>query len=526
MKVRFNFLKVAISLILVLTLFPGTMAWGAASANPWKGQIRPGVMVGDDNNPTDFFLDLFFPVTGNEKNLFFLNPHLRFDDEDSNEENIGFGYRGFQFNDKVILGANAYYDTMRSQYDKTYQQLGVGIEVLSQWVDFRSNYYLPISSKRKHIEDLDVYKFGSYELLVNKGYEEAMKGIDAEVGVLIPGISNVIETRAYIGGYLYDTETVGTLDGWKFRGEIRPSNLINLNVEVRHDKVRGTDAYFGGYLDIPFSVEAIFKGGDPFKGFKEAAAFGKGARSLKERMTEKVVRDRHIATIATPEEEDTHVADMIYVNQDNPNPGVGSLEDPYKDIMDAPDDLRYQDGAYVYVFSWDNDADTYNDVHITLEPNMVLWGQGYYHPLYKLGGGPRPILDGGGTGTVVTLADNNEIMGFTIQNGEHGIYGEDIKGTYIHHNIIQNNGGVGSGIHIENSFLGADISGLNLSYIFDSNQIRDNTGDGIYLSTGMAGENSVSNSSINNVFTNNTIYDNSGNGIYLYSQLPPPEAVA
>ena len=82
-----------------------------------------------------------------------------------------------------------------------------------------------------------------------------------------------------------------------------------------------------------------------------------------------------------------------------------------------------------------------------------------------MGGGPNPILDGGGrSGGIVVLANNNEVMGLTIQNGEYGIYGKDITGTNIHHNVIQGNGlSIGdAGIFITNNFTGSYISGMKL----------------------------------------------------------------
>lgn len=499
-------------------MFTATNLW--SSTNPWQGRIRPGFMAGNNSNDTDYFLDVLLPAYGTEKGLLFVNPHLRLDDNDGDEENIGIGYRQLLMNDSLILGVNAYYDTMNSQYDERYKQWGVGLEAMSTWVDFRSNYYHPFDDRKKQIPELDKYSFGSNALLVNRGYEEALRGFDAEVGVLVPFVSDYVETRVYGGGYWYNSDLSADIDGWKVRVEARPMQLVNLSLEFKDDDVKSA-TFIGGYFDIPFSIGELVSGNNPFKGISDVMGFGTGTRSLSERMVEKVVRDRHITAHTYQDETPEKTEDMIYVNADNPNSGTGTYEDPYQDISSVPADSLYSNGTWIYVFSSDSTADTYNDVNFTLLPKMVLWGQGYYHPVFRLGGGPNPILDGGGGegGDVITLADYNEVMGLTIQNGDAGIYGNNIRGTNIHHNLIRNNGGGGTGIHIENYFSAADISGMNLTYIFDSNQIIDNDGEGISLETEIEGDDSVTNSSITNVFTNNTITGNTSSGVYLYNDI-------
>lgn len=544
-----NLLSLVISWMLIINMLPGTMAWGAMK---WDAQIRPGVMAGDGNNETDFVLDLFLPITGNQKSLLYLNPHLRVDDKGSNEQNIGIGFRTLTGNDRLILGGNIFFDTMRSRNHFRYNQVGFGFEALSKWADFRANYYLPVSKAVNSLGSSGTttgYFFQNNSLLLGGGMhlEEALRGFDAEAGIMIPFISDVVETRAYAGYYKYNSKLTDDVDGWKIRLEAWPSKLISLNAEVKHDDVRGTDAYVGGYLNIPFSLEELAKGGNPFKGLKEAAAFGKGARSMKERMTEKVVRDRHI--VAVEHETGSGGAgqvviddSIIFVNQDNPTTGDGSYENPYQNIMDAENNDRYADGAWIYVFSTDENADTFTNgesgVHLTLLPNMVLWGQGYYHPLYQIGGRNggsdptmNPILDGMGSGNVITLADNNEIMGLTIQNGEHGIYsyGNAVRNTYIHHNRINNNWGYlpGSGIHMENYFTTAALSNQTLAYRFENNTFNGNSA-GIFLYTNITVERGspitdLANFSVNNIFAQNTFTGNSY-GIFAINQIAAQSA--
>jgi len=532
--------KSCLVLVAVLALLVFSSVLCAASEgdiNPWDGKVRPGVVAGlDKGTNTDFFTDALVPIWGNKHSLLFFNPNIRVRQE-NNEENIGFGYRSFFLNDQAIFGINGYYDSMKTQYNYRYNQFGVGIEALSKWVDFRANYYYPFGTRQHKIDSISTYSFGNTAVLVDQGLEESFRGFDAEVGFLVPVISDVVETRIFGGGFLFEGIDLKDSKGWKGRIEARPNKLININFEVRDDTNRKTDTFIGAYLEIPFSLEALAKGRSPFEGFKDMLAFGTGTRSMKERMTEKVVRDRHVVVKGETSGKLAPAPggdNVIYVNKDNTQPGNGdgTLANPYHDISFVPADQRYKPGAIIYVFSYDNQADTYY-TNFTLLDHITLWGQGFYNPVWKLGGGPMPIFDGGinnqyttagqynGSGAVITLGSYDEVMGLQIQNGTSGIYGYNIKGTNIHDNLIQANHLWDSGIHIENNFSGEDASNLNMRFVFANNTILNNQGAGIYLSNNIGGPDtaSISNTTITNIFDNNTISSNPGTGISLTNNI-------
>lgn len=494
----------------------------ALATPPYPVQIRPGFMAGNGGAGTDMNLDFLVPLWGNERRLLFFNPNFRIDNNDGNEQNIGFGFRSMSDSDSFILGGNLFFDTMLSQNSQRYQQWGLGAELLSHWVDLRANYYNPFDKTENVIGGTAAsgYYFSGYSLLSSGGLqiEEALRGYDAEVSVLVPGISNIMETRLAATYYKFDADHSTDLNGWRTRLEIRPVKAINLTFENRHDDVRGSSTFVGGYLEIPLSLENLMAGKNPFAGTSDLFSFGKGVRPLKERMTDKVIRDRHIVAAATEQQSSTTIPvvdnQMIFVNQDNPNSGNGSYENPYNTLSLATADSRYRPGAWVYVFSTDAQADTYSNTHFTLLNNMVFWGQGYTHPVYGLGGGTNPILDGNGSGSVVTLGNNNEVMGLTVQNGARGIYGLNIENTTIHHNIVRDNHDASSGIHIENNWNFAGANGKTLRYRFENNQILNNDGYGIYNTNSVTGSGTLNNTVIDNIFTNNTVQGNQFHGLY------------
>jgi hypothetical protein len=495
----------------VLLLFVFLPCDAVAEENPWSGKVRPGFITGNSDVGTDFNIDILLPLYGDERQIFFFNPNFRIDDNDGNEQNIGFGYRLLSSCGHFILGGNAYYDTMESETGHRYEQWGVGAEILSQWVDLRGNYYDvfgdTVNSLGTSSSGNDGYYFSGNSLIGSFGVldekEEALDGYDLDISVLVPRLSDFMETRLGATYYRFDSSFGEDPDGWRGRIEARPVQALNLIVEYRDDDLRGSDTFYGGYLEIPFSLDNLLSGKNPFEGAGEHWAFGKGARKLQERMTDKVVRDRHIVAVQTKTDtrENVTVVDdaMIFVNQDNSTAGDGTYENPYQTLDQAATDERFQPGAWLYVFSSDDTADTYADTHFTLLDDMVLWGQGYTHPVYGMGGGPAPVLDGGysevpaGVETadpVIWLANNNEIMGLVIQRGLEGIYldsrleGKTTQSVNIHDNIIRDNlspAGDGSGIHISNIFDADDLGGTTLHYFITDNLIDNNDRAGIYI---------------------------------------------
>ncbi len=527
-KAGAQFLVILLSVLLITpTLFSAPLT---NADNPWQGKMRPGVYAGDAGNATDFTIDFLMPMWGNDNALFFFNPHLRYDDDDGSERNLGLGYRRFVRDGTMIVGGNIFYDAMESSNDFTYHQLGVGLEALTEQLDLRLNYYHPYGTTQERITDLDKYSFGQTNMLLQRGFEEALRGADAEVGVLIPVISDTIETRVYGGVYWYDSEIRDAITGWKARAEIRPMQLLNLSVEVKDDDIGGS-VYVGGYLDLPFVLGDLFAGKNPFAGASELAAFGTGTRDLSARMTDKVIRDRHIVTIAQEEEsfqqardEDGDEIHIIYTNPDNPEDGDGTLDDPYSDINDIETDARFDDGMWIYTFCDDNEAGcTHADVDIDLADDMVLWGEGYYYPRYNLAGGEMPVLDGTSGATVVNINSDNEVMGFEITDGTLGIGGDGVENTFIHDNYIHDNSSWG--IAITNYDSRASFSDHHVEYVFDNNEITSNSGPGLELDIELesTASGSIDDVSITVELTDNIFGDtdkgNDGNGATIWSYI-------
>jgi len=494
-----------------------------SSPEEWPLMMRPGVREG--NGRTLFYMDYFVPVAVTDETLFFVNPKLVWDEEYANEQNIGFGLRNLFFDDKLILGSNFYYDRKKTEYDNLFHQLGFGVEALSKWIDVRGNFYLHLSDKQETGENIS-YSFGSRSLIRHTPYEEPLNGLDYEGGALIPYVSNYVETKAYIGGYNYFPESGKTINGIRGRIEIRPTQMITINIEVSDDNMSSTEAYIGGYITLPFSIGDFFKGKNPFQGWKEILAFGRGPRPLRKRMTDMVIRDLDVI-LDTPRTEERKEHDVIFVDNSNTT-GVedGTKENPYNTVQEGVNNVVGDKWVYAQQGTGD-----YNE-NVILTNDVTLWGSGYDGGFAGISAPGNPVVDGNAAGDTVTLADRNEVMGLTIQNGgDDCIDGKNTAGTNIHHNtvtgggqrdieLIANGGGTISDIYIMNNTMGSSGNDSIHIGVFDGSTTTDVSIIGNTVNT--AGDEGIdlwfdtNTTNTNFTISNNTVDSASDNGIGIF----------
>ena len=172
---------------------------------------------------------------------------------------------------EVIVGANVFYDRLQSARDNDFDQLGLGVEVLTRWVDARFNYYLP-ENDRYEIDrhtTRDVSRSLGDEFVSNgfinrdlsessrtrsfKRYEAALEGWNGEVGFLIPGLDRYAEVRLYAGYYQCDNRSATRGLRWArleahCAGRHRRSGILGR----RRARRRPLDA--GVRVSVPFSI--------------------------------------------------------------------------------------------------------------------------------------------------------------------------------------------------------------------------------------------------------------------------------
>ena len=486
--------------VLAIIVFVGALAPVVFAKNQqaqeaqqvWPSQIRPSYRAGDGRSV--FSVDYLLPIVNGKKYLIFADPRIMADSKNNEEFNFGLGYRRLVFDEKLILGGNAYFDERFSHSHNKYSQFGLGAEALSKWVDARVNAYLPTS--KRQVTD-QTWKFGSTGLLQYDSYEEPLRGVDGELGVMVPFISDYIETRVYGGGYYYHSKYDKDVTGEKARIEIRPMKCLTINLEWKHDNYKGNELYAGGYITIPFSLGDIFQRKNPFEGLKDNVKFAPGPRDLKERMTDMVVRDVDI--VSKSYQKESKIQDLVYVNNANAK-GVenGTLEYPWNTLAEGLADGKVP-SAWLVVFAGDGTATGYTG-NYALPAKLTMWGQGYR--LYGLLGGRFPLIDGGGGGNVLTLGNNNRVMGLQVQNGNRGINAVDKTGITIERNIVTGN--TSDGIRVRYTSAGV------YDCIIKSNTVDTNQ-DGITVTN-------VGTGTVNYTVLDNFVNANTRNGIIIKNE--------
>ena len=246
-----------------------TTAMVSVSANAemfkkFEPQIEVGGKLGNERNIGA--VKMMVPVYQKSDRMVFTDIRGRIDDEDTEEFNLGLGYRQKVKlgRNSAVLGAYGFYDQLSSATDNDYSQVTLGLEALTKNYEARVNYYIP--------ED-DENPVGQNGLIVNGGsigirnnLERALGGFDAEVGYKLP-VSGY-DIRAYVGGYHFSEEGFDDVTGPSGRIELNlnkenisllPSGSeLTLGVEAQTDDVRDEQIFAIAEFRMPLN----FSGGE------------------------------------------------------------------------------------------------------------------------------------------------------------------------------------------------------------------------------------------------------------------------
>ena len=257
-----------------------TLTAGATQAE-WKYNTEVFFAASDDASVSG--IRWLQPWWQSGKALVYSDLRVLKSDKETEEVNIGGGFRRLNEQETGIWGGYAFFDYRRSASDRTHTQVSLGGEYLLDKWEFRSNIYLPLKDEFIVGELDDVTTFedsftGSTltrvttvvpgELIV----EESLQGYDLEAGYLLPGAED-FEIRANLGIYQYSASVVGSTQGLRGRIEAFPRENFKVSVSIESDDLFGTRSFLE--LSLPLGKKI----GRP------------GKRSLHKRMTQFAHRD-------------------------------------------------------------------------------------------------------------------------------------------------------------------------------------------------------------------------------------------
>ena len=223
--------------------------------------------------------------------MIFLYPRLGLSSDINPGYSMGLGARHYIASIDAIIGGNIFYDRYDSNGGNYYDQLGLGLEVLTRWVDARFNYYIPDSSQnvidKRKTRSRSQSTSSSWGQPFATGYtirqpysttttttnqlferfEDTMEGFDAEVGVLTPWLEQYVALRWFAGYYNFNNRYGADLNGVKARAELRFSSKLAVDATYYQDQeVTGSNWLFGFRVNIPIYMENLSQGRSPFEG--------------------------------------------------------------------------------------------------------------------------------------------------------------------------------------------------------------------------------------------------------------------
>lgn len=381
-----------------------------------------------------------------------------------------------------ILGVNAFYDIDDTRGRK-YEQFGLGFELLTEWLDIRSNIYLPQGSQTGVINTGIVRNSGRFEgnnLFFSDFTTSATSadGFDLLFTVPVPGrVAESVNLEASAGYYHFETDNdlLSTVNGWKLRVDGSGLNhMLHMYMELTGDEVFDRNVVFG--FDINY-----FRQGDT----------GPRIRGNQHnRLSKWVERNWTVVTV-----DDTVInTGNLAINPATGNPyfiehvdsqgratdataALGTFENPYLTIQDAqtnlpgpPDPATMLDNI---IFAH---AGSSFNVPIVMQPNERILGEGPIHtipvqgfrdPLQlpstgKTGGFPELT---GIVGVPVTLSNDVTFAGFQINNttGGPAILANGTTGTVTVYDVLINGVTGGSGVIVDGAFGTVNFNRIDIS---------------------------------------------------------------
>ena len=307
----------------------------------WSPHAIFGFHSGDDFREGS--VEFLIPMYGTEDSLLFLYPKLGLISDIDPNLSLGLGGRRYIEAWDAIIGGSIFFDHFETIYGNDFNQLGLGAEVLTRWVDFRFNYYLPesnpqlansfnVNSRVRNNRTRFGTPFGQGFTVQQRvaqrtqvrnitqlfqNFEDASDGFDTEIGFLVPYLEQFTEVRVFGGYYNFDGQYGNDVKGGRGRAEWRLSPRFALEAAYYEDEeVTGDNWTFGFRVNLPIqdgpnafgnTVAGLFReeshpstAGDrlPFSYWTHAAlpVGNGGTRDVQERMTEEILRNTGLQT--------------------------------------------------------------------------------------------------------------------------------------------------------------------------------------------------------------------------------------
>lgn len=286
--------------------------------------------------------------------------------------NIGVGLRWPLKEDKYAIGANVFYD-LRQAHDLFCNQIGAGVEWLTQKIDFRVNGYLPVGAKQ-HFERKTFDEFSGTYLKIRRRLKSTLPSIEGEIGTPLPR-HFYFAVGSY---YLFKQETrgidVGNAWGAKIRAEVDLGRYFTIGLAVTYDHIFKTRAQGIVSINIPFEKKK--KPCAPPKRKNKCEPPPPYVRNLRRVpiMRNEIIpiQDKRKSHGALTNEDNDPI-NFVFVNNTVEVSGDGSFEKPFATLKEA--EKHSKTGDVIYVFAGDETPKNM-DEGIVLKKDQILASSG------------------------------------------------------------------------------------------------------------------------------------------------------
>ncbi len=367
--------------------------------------------------------------------------------------NLGLGIRFltdtfFTPDPTRITGVSVWADGTGTRADNFFAQVGVSWESLGDLWDFRVNGYAPVSNR---------FMTGDYE---QTGGDPTF----FQNNLVLPTVADF--DTAFFAAEVEAARRLGDREAWGFAGAYRLDSGDNstngyraglrgyaipdvlLQIAVSNDEIFNTNAAFSLTWFVGRTRTDYAATGSVFDRFREPVM----------RNDYVVINTRQVAGGDSLDDTDGNPLTFVHVDSAADAGGDGTFEDPLNSLDLIDDSSSSGDIVFAHALS------TFNNESAVLHDDQRFLGEGNGQ-VFTVNTEQRGIIDipesspgardearptiAGSTGAAITLADNDEVANFLIENGFDGIDGASTAGVTnpnLHDLTIQNMSG--TGIHL------------------------------------------------------------------------------
>ncbi|MCC6494036.1 MAG: hypothetical protein IT424_13560 [Pirellulales bacterium] len=384
----------------------------------------------------------------------FADGQFRINNESRVGLNAGLGYRWYNENfltgDTRILGVSGWYDGQETVNNNYFNQLGVSLESLGEFIDLRLNANIPLEERKLGDQ---VFMTDALSFFGNSIGQQTLTPTDTALRVVdFEAAARVFDLNIWVygGGYQMDGEGVSDMGA---KGGVRGylTNDLLVGVTVTDDQVFGTNTI----------AQVIWTPG------RVGSGPTSWVHSLADRMREHVYRNTYVATqqsltagtIALTAA-DGEALRVVHVDSTATAPGDGTFERPLTSLDSVK--ANSQQGDVVLVHA----GTSYSGQTAVLQDEQRLLGEGggnthtvataergtitlpestagatnLARPTITGGAGENSIVLAGSSGDTSTF-DAIEVSNFTITGGQSAIFSAGVGSANINRLQISNTTG-------------------------------------------------------------------------------------